>query len=537
MNKQGIKQILGEIPLTAEIYWRLRQRGDSSTVGFNLSRLEESLPEWVAMTKDSPFRNQEGKRLMIFGMIHYWIEHTTLIGLALAGLGHRVHLVYLPYAKWKEPINRFDLRRQNAYLRELLSPTIEMLNIYSLLDSPNYHKASRKPIPPFLKESMEAQAYRDTQYSLLIEEVEQDSDLYYLRKERNIQAASALLAWIENNRPEVVIVPNGSILEFGVVYQVAQYLDIPTVTYEFGEQNHRIWLAQNADVMAQETTGLWASRGDIPLTEDEWGRIRIMFESRQGARVWETFARQWQGIPSKGGEQVRADLGLDGRPLAFLPTNVLGDSLTLGRQIFSEMTNWLRRTIRHFSEHPDFQLVIRVHPGEQIGWGPSVFDILTASFPNLPENVHLLPSNARVNSYDLVEAADLGLVYTTTMGLEMAMSGLPVIVTGNTHYRGKGFTLDPNSWDEFDELLAEALQNPERLKPTREKVQLAWRYAYRFFFEYPQPFPWHLHYYWEELDKMSLSYVLSENGQAKYGKTFRYLTGEPIEYQSHEDGY
>jgi lipid A disaccharide synthetase len=63
----------------------------------------------------------------------------------------------------------------------------------------------------------------------------------------------------------------------------------------------------------------------------------------------------------------------------------------------------------------------------------------------MPENIRLLPANANVNTYDLVQAADAGLVFTTTVGMEMAMSGLPVIVAGQTHYRGKGFTLDADS--------------------------------------------------------------------------------------------
>ena len=56
----------------------------------------------------------------------------------------------------------------------------------------------------------------------------------------------------------MVILPNGTILEFGAIYQVARYLDIPIVTYEFGEQRDRIWLAQNAEVMRQDTDDLWA---------------------------------------------------------------------------------------------------------------------------------------------------------------------------------------------------------------------------------------------------------------------------------------
>ena len=81
--------------------------------------------------------------------------------------------------------------------------------------------------------------------------------------------------------------------------------------------------------------------------------------------------------------------------MVLLPTNVLGDSLTLGRHIFSQsMTEWLERTIAYFSARDDVQFVIRVHPGEQIGWGPSVYDILSEKFPELPENIHLLPAGA-----------------------------------------------------------------------------------------------------------------------------------------------
>ena len=526
MNKSTIKQLLGEIPLTAELYWQIRQKGSSTTVRMNLDRLRKSLPGWVQDSAASPHHIKSGKRVLIFSMIHYWIEHTTLLSLTLAGLGHDVTLAYLPYAQWKKPINRFDLRRQNAYIGNVLRPATSLIDVISLFNPlPN-----GQPLPSTLIQNLKGRAYQDAQYSMLVEEVDTDGELYHLRLARNTEAACASLAWMKTNRPDVVITPNGSILEFGVIYEVAQYLNIPVITYEFGEQNHRIWIAQNDDVMRQKTDDLWAARGDVDLTEAEWERIRKMFAFRQGARQWATFVRQWQGTPSQGVARVRANLGLDDRPIVFLPTNVLGDSLTLGREIFSGMTDWLRKTIRYFIERPHFKLVIRVHPGEQISWGPSVCDILSESFPKFPENIHLLPADANVNSYDLLEAADLGLVYTTTMGMEMAMSGKPVIVAGETHYRGKGFTLDPESWDAYFETLEQALQAPTKFYPSKVQVERAWQYAYRFFFEYPKPFPWHLLHYWDELAKWPISRVLSDQGQAKFGDTFRYLVSEPINW-------
>ena len=150
------------------------------------------------------------------------------------------------------------------------------------------------------------------------------------------------------------------------------------------------------------------------------------------------------------------------------------------------------------------------------------------AYPELPENVRLLPADSKVNTYDLVDAANLGLVFTTTVGLEMALSGKPVIVTGNTHYRGKGFTIDPESWDEYYGNLIAVLNAPQKFEQSDRKIELAWRYAYRFFFEYPQPFPWHVQKFWQSQEKWSIEQTLSEDGLKKFGKSFTYLAGEPI---------
>ncbi len=112
------------------------------------------------------------------------------------------------------------------------------------------------------------------------------------------------------------------------------------------------------------------------------------------------------------------------------------------------------------------------------------------------------------------------------------MSGVPVIVAGQTHYRGKGFTLDPDTWEALPAVLEQMLAEPKAFRLTRQQVDQAWNYAYRFFFEYPQPFPWHLLHFWNELEEWPVERVLSKEGQAIYGNTFRYLLGEPIDWKS-----
>ncbi len=392
-------------------------------------------------------------------------------------------------------------------------------------------KSLYKPLPEAVQRAVDLVTRYDTQYTIQSEDVDEQSDLYKLRKDRNTEAARAAYQWLKANRPDVVIVPNGAIQELGIVYRVAGILNIPVVTYEFGDQRQRIWIAQNAEVMRQETDGMWKTRQDVPLNEAELDRLQALFTARQRASLWENFARRWQDTSPMGGEKVREELGLDQRPVVLLATNVLGDSLTLGRQVFSKsMAEWISRTVQYFAGREDVQLVIRVHPGEVLTHGQSMADVVRNVLPRLPEHIRMVGPKDKLNTYDLFEVADLGLVYTTTVGLEMALVGLPVIVTGQTHYRGRGFTHDPDSWVTYYKQLGQILDSPKNYRLSQHEVDLAWRYAYRFFFEYPRPFPWHLVRMWDDYKTRPLESVLSPEGMALYGSTFQYLTGETIDW-------
>ncbi len=528
-GKTALKDLLGELPLTAEMYWHLRHGGKPVDLNFSLDHLKAHLPDWVAQATQAARHAPSGKQLFVFTTLRYWTQHTCLLSLALAGLGHRVTLAYLPYATWKKPFHRFDLRRQNLYVQEVLRPIEPLVKLLPMVDM----RAAAQTLPEDLQRGVEAVAYRDTQYSLQVEEVDTESDLYRMRLERNTDAARAALAWMQERPPDTVIVPNGSILEFGAVFRTGRFLGRPVVTYEFGEQRKRIWLARNDEVMRQNTDALWVARKDGSLTAAQKDRVETLFAARQDASLWKNFARRWQGVPSAGGARVRRSLGLDSRPIALLATNVIGDSLTLGRQVFSEsMTEWLQETVRYFAGRQDLQLLIRIHPGEQYKKGPSVTEVVHRAAPTMPDHLHIIAADAPVNTYDLFEIADLGLVYTTTVGLEMVMSGRPVIVAGQTHYRNKGLTLDPDSWNAYRELLDRVFADLEGHRPTEAQVKDAWHYAYRFFFEFPRPFPWQLLHMWEELEEWPLDRTLSADGQAFFGNTFQFLAGEPIDWQA-----
>ena len=481
--KNTLKSILGNIPYSADLYDSLRTLalGASAREGrphtrYNLSQLEKHLP--VAVEQARPFIQNAKPRskLLLFATLHYWVEQAAIIGLALRGLGHDVTIAYLPYHDWRKDINKFDLRRQDLYTRRVLAPLNELVHSVSLLDL--------KPapvLPATLSAGISLVSNYDAQYTLQVEDVDTNSPLYKLRFQRNDFAARAALTLIKNLRPDVVLIPNGTITELGAVYRVARHLDIRTITYEFNDQREQVWIAQNDEVMRQNTDLLWKARGGNKLTKPERALIDELESARMGGKSFGKSVRKWQDVETKGGEQLRKELKLDKRPIILLPTNVLGDSLTLGRNVFANsMADWIEKTVQFFASQPKAQLVIRIHPGERLTHGPSMSDVVQAALADIPENIHLIGPLEKVNTYDLMEIADLGLVYTTTTGLEMCMNGIPVIACGETHYRKLGFTLDPMSWDEYYAMIASALKSKRNLSKTQ--IESAWEYAYRFFF-------------------------------------------------------
>ena len=531
-NKTSLRNFIGELPLAAELDYAFRQRNRDRKDHYNLSRLVKSLPRTVDQVKPFIQNAKPGKNILFFATLHYWIEQAAFISATLAGLGHKVTLLTLPYSEWHKEMDKLTQRQRALHTKDALSSLDSFVQHVSLLDL-----KPASALPAALKADVEEVSLWDAQYTLMREEVDVDSPkdraLYDLRIKRNTFTALAALEWMQTHKPDVVLIPNGLILEMGIVFRVARYLNIPAMTFEFNDQREQIWLAQNTSIMRQDTDYLVRDRCSLPMTDEMYERLADLENARRGARVWGKSKRLWQYVSAQGAEQIRKALGLDDRPVVLLAANVLGDSLTLGRNIFAEsMSEWITRTVQYFAKRNDVQLVVRVHPGEKIvPQAKSMGTVVREALPEIPSHIHLIGALDNVNTYDLIEIANLGLAYTTTVGVETAMNGIPVISCGETHYRGRGFTIDPNTWDEYFSTLENVLSNLPDHRLTEEQTAKAWNYAYRFFFEYPRPFPWRLMNFWDDLDVWPVEKVLSKEGMLQFGDTFRFLVGEPITWK------
>lgn len=305
-----------------------------------------------------------------------------------------------------------------------------------------------------------------------------------------VSAAKMLIAvrrLLEEMEPDAIVMTNGLFFAEQLMFEEALRQGIPVITYEKGKHLNHIVMARNRPVVRYEMDEDWSSWRDRPLTSEEDRSLDESMTSRQEGKVGNE--PLWASMTS-GREDLLKRLSLDpARPIISLFTNVAWDTSVYGREgAFPNMLSWVVETIRYFADHPTLQLAVRVHPAEVRLPGqlsrPQITPEIQHIFPELPPNVRLVPPGDDVSSYTLVGLSQALLVYTSTIGLEAAVEGKPVLMAGRVHYAGRGFTFDAGSPEDYRNLLTR-LSNGIMVDPISQT--LARRYAYLFFHRFMHP--------------------------------------------------
>jgi hypothetical protein len=303
-----------------------------------------------------------------------------------------------------------------------------------------------------------------------------------------IVVARGLRAILKRTGADRVFFLNGSFFAESIMAALATQRGLAFGTYEKGFIRDAIVMTPNAVASRLAVPEVaWELARDTPLTEDESEAIdAYLGDRRRGGGSLDNF---WRSRVD-GVDHIRDALRLDARrPLVVMFCNILWDSAVLDRDLaFPSMGAWVVEGIRWAKSHPNLDLVVRIHPAEiQLRNHPTVERManhIRANFQELPPNVRVIDADDPTSSYVLMDIAALGLVYTSTVGLELAVRGIPVVVAAETHYRARGFTKDPQTpqqyWAEADRLLRSPPSDSERGRTS----ELARRYAVLFFFRF-----------------------------------------------------
>ena len=286
---------------------------------------------------------------------------------------------------------------------------------------------------------------------------------------------------LSGGRYKVVVMNHGIYVPQGVIAETARGMGVRVVTWH--QAYRRGCFIFNHDETYHHGLGSEPVSSWEGMHWDERHREQIGSYLRSrwvGRQDWVHFHRD----PEFDVATIQQETGIDfSRPTIGLLTNVVWDAqLHYQANAFPSMLVWLRKTIEYFARRHDLQLLIRVHPAEITGTVPSqqrVVDEIQCAFPRLPANVFIVPPESRLSTYVAMSHCNAVLIYGTKTGVELAATGVPVIVAGEAWIRGKGITRDATSEADYFRLL-DSLPLPGKMDDvTRER---ALKYAYHFFF-------------------------------------------------------
>jgi hypothetical protein len=141
----------------------------------------------------------------------------------------------------------------------------------------------------------------------------------------------------------------------------------------------------------------------------------------------------------------------------LLPSNVHWDKgLDEVSGLFDNVIDWVITTIKIVKQNENVHLYIKPHPAEKLFGGEyskGIIDIINENFNKLPKNVTIIPYEYKISPYKLFSLIDVGVLFSGTLGIEMMLNKIPVILTGSAPYSEIGLVNKPISLNDYAKLL------------------------------------------------------------------------------------
>lgn len=276
-----------------------------------------------------------------------------------------------------------------------------------------------------------------------------------------------------------------------VAFEIFQKHGIRVLTHEtpFFQSGH-ILVKPNARCWSpQPFADFWKSWRDVPLPGAALEKtMKWLIDRRYGRNLtWYAYNRSitWDG-------DLKQRLNLtDGKKLLALFTSTTeetaGDRELEGAYALQSM--WVQDVVDWVKDRNDVELVIRVHPHLAGKTGLTrandEFQFYQEMKASAPRNTCIVMPDQPLNSYALMDEADVGLTFGSSTGIEMAMLGKPVVLASRNFYEVGSQIIKVRSRGTLREDLERSL-GPFSARELRRE---AYRLAYYYVFEFELPFP------------------------------------------------
>ncbi|HEY3375030.1 MAG TPA: hypothetical protein VGK02_08225 [Candidatus Aquicultor sp.] len=298
-------------------------------------------------------------------------------------------------------------------------------------------------------------------------------------------AATAALSAIECIKPSQIFMSHGTYIDWGPALQEALAGNIPVIAWMASYLRARFYFCHVEDIARIDFHNLgenvWREQRSLSMTQFQDARLDKFLNDRYQKQI----SFDMKHFKEYKGEVdlLRRQYGLlDTKPIWGIMSHINWDAVAdYAPMAYETFDEWILDTLNEVVEIPGVQWLIKIHPAE--AWDSpenGVQQLIQKHFPTLPPHVRVINAEDEISPLDFFELIDGGITVYGTPGLELALQGKPVVLAGEAHYGGKGFTYDGLSPESYRRLLREAAS----LKPlSKEQQRLARNYAYCYFIQ------------------------------------------------------
>lgn len=369
-----------------------------------------------------------------------------------------------------------EFRFTSRFLEDYLTPAdhLEVERIIQSVTPENWHEFQVENIPIGRLAAYEFYLV----YKLNSFEIPETLWLHYVGQLRN--SLAVLLAskkFLGEVQPERVIVYNALYSVNHVVMHVAEQLGIAALAIHGGFNVERILetliVSRNArSILASSRSESWFAQRGLPIDarsiEEVSTYVKFLLRGT-GAFVYSSA----YGLNSV--QDLRRRFGVTDDQKVLLCATSSGDELFAARMVgalppivrdnsmFGDQVEWLQYVIGMARRHPEWCVIIRVHPREfpnrrerQLSQNAIA---LTEVLSDLPTNVKVNWPDQAVSLYDLAQITDVLLNGSSSVGAEFALLGIPVVVHDpeNLFNYPRGLNYSAASLLEYELVIAQAL--------------------------------------------------------------------------------
>jgi hypothetical protein len=289
---------------------------------------------------------------------------------------------------------------------------------------------------------------------------------------------------LDETGPQALIVFNGQFFPEATASWAARRRGIRTITHEVGLQPFSAFFTEG-----EATAYPIRIPNDFRLSAEQAARLDSYLEKRFKGQFSMAGIRFWPEM--KGLDQAFLDRARAFRQIVPVFTNVIFDtSQPHANTLFPDMFTWLETVLDLARSNPDTLFVIRAHPDETRP-GKESRETVQAWVSarkaiDLP-NVVFVASDEYFSSYELIQRSKFVMIYNSTIGLEAAILGVPVLSAGRARFTQYPIVFFPGSIREYLERAEEFLA-ADRIAVPPEFSENARKFLYYQLFKTSLPF-------------------------------------------------